>query len=317
MKKALQISQQNEERMRRGEMSRAEFEEKQKKAVIPIPNPENQKKKVPIRLHEKIKETTEPVVGLDYVTEVIAASDPEMEPHYECELCGSKGIANGMYTHIMGGKHRQQFVLEYYRNDPRHVIDLSQKDLLDYARKHSENQEVHKIRSKVSDDEYPWPAGKAPWSVERGGSGRAPDKACENFGRNKEGVRDIKPVILGGFGKSERKPAVVSGIPAPSALKAPKNGEEAIKMVQVAQRLMELGTDFIGPQLSYSERSMLKLVADSVVSKIVTKRNVPPPATQASNGNLPSPSSSKSSKRQYNSRSRSPSPPNHRMKRER
>ena len=58
--------------------------------VIPIPNPENTKKKVPVRLHERIKETRDPVVGLDYVKEFIAVSDPEMEPHYECELCGSK-----------------------------------------------------------------------------------------------------------------------------------------------------------------------------------------------------------------------------------
>ena len=46
-----------------------------------------------MRLHEKIKETKEPVVGLDYVQEYIAVSDPEMEPHYECELCGSKVTA--------------------------------------------------------------------------------------------------------------------------------------------------------------------------------------------------------------------------------
>ena len=75
---------------RRGQISEAEF--KSGPRVIPIPNPENTKKKVPVRLHEKIKETKEPVVGLDYVQEYIAVSDPEMEPHYECELCGSKVI---------------------------------------------------------------------------------------------------------------------------------------------------------------------------------------------------------------------------------
>ena len=58
--------------------------------IIPIPNPEKTKKKVPVRLHERIKETRDPVVGLDFVQEYIAVSDPEMEPYYECELCGSK-----------------------------------------------------------------------------------------------------------------------------------------------------------------------------------------------------------------------------------
>ena len=58
--------------------------------VIPIPNPESTKKKVPVRLHEKIKETRDPVVGLDFIQEYIAVSDPEMEPHYECDLCGNQ-----------------------------------------------------------------------------------------------------------------------------------------------------------------------------------------------------------------------------------
>ena len=28
-----------------------------------------------------------------------------MEPHYTCQLCGSTGPANGMFTHLMGGNH--------------------------------------------------------------------------------------------------------------------------------------------------------------------------------------------------------------------
>ena len=58
--------------------------------IIPIPNPEKTKIKVPVRLHERIKETKDPVVGLEFIQEYIAVSDPEMEPYYECELCGSK-----------------------------------------------------------------------------------------------------------------------------------------------------------------------------------------------------------------------------------
>ena len=58
--------------------------------VIPIPNPESTKKKIPIRLHEKIRETRDPVVGLEFIKEWIVVSDAEMEPHYECELCGNQ-----------------------------------------------------------------------------------------------------------------------------------------------------------------------------------------------------------------------------------
>ena len=35
--------------------------------AIPIPNPERSRQKVPIWLHDKIKETRYPVVGLDYI----------------------------------------------------------------------------------------------------------------------------------------------------------------------------------------------------------------------------------------------------------
>ena len=103
---------------------------------------------VPVRLHEKILELQDPVVGLAYIEELIPENDPEvllsyyyrhipcispalyfycgivcktnscalklkhfhtptqMEPHYTCQLCGSTGPANGMFTHLMGGNHR-------------------------------------------------------------------------------------------------------------------------------------------------------------------------------------------------------------------
>ena len=136
MKKQLQIDAQREQQYRRGEITK---EEVNRQTVRPIPNPESTKKKVPMRLHEKIKETMEPVVGLDFVKEWIPVSDPEMEPHYECSLCGNKGIANGMFSHIVGYKHRQAFVEELYKDNPSHVLDLSQKELLEYARKNAEN----------------------------------------------------------------------------------------------------------------------------------------------------------------------------------
>ena len=64
-------------------------------AVVPIPNPEKSKQKVPIRLHDKIKETRDPVVGLYFIKEYIAESDPEMEPHghgYQCGCGKAEGV---------------------------------------------------------------------------------------------------------------------------------------------------------------------------------------------------------------------------------
>ena len=111
MKKQMALSNDREEKVRRGLMTEEEAKRTEPR-VKPIPNPESTKKKVPIRLHEKIRETLDPVVGLRYIKEFIAVSDPEMEPHYECELCGSMGQSNGMFSHLMGHKHRQQFVMK-------------------------------------------------------------------------------------------------------------------------------------------------------------------------------------------------------------
>ncbi len=33
------------------------------------------------------------------------------------------------------------------------------------------------IKTHLSDEEYPWPPGKAPWSVEQGGEGESPGSA--------------------------------------------------------------------------------------------------------------------------------------------
>ena len=57
--------------------------------------------------------------------------------HYMLLLV-SQGIANGMFSHLMGQRHRQRFVEEIYKEDPSRVMDLSQGDLLKYARKHNE-----------------------------------------------------------------------------------------------------------------------------------------------------------------------------------
>ena len=146
-------------------------------SIIPIPNPAKTKVRVPVRLHDSIIKSREPVVGLDYLTEFLPVSDPELDPQYQCELCGNKG----MLSHILGRKHRQAFVVEINKDDPRRVLDLSQSQLLHYARKYAENSSKlrEKIRTVRSDEEYPaWPpgTGRAVWSVERGGTGSPPDR---------------------------------------------------------------------------------------------------------------------------------------------
>ena len=76
--------------------------------VKEIANPESSKKKVPIRLEKKIRAASDSVVGLVHIKEFIPVSDSEMEPHYECTLCGNHGQANGMLSHLTGGGHRRR-----------------------------------------------------------------------------------------------------------------------------------------------------------------------------------------------------------------
>ena len=50
-----------------------------------------------------------------------------------------QGIANGMFSHIMGYKHRQEFVRKIHENsaDAGRMMDLSQRELLEMARYYS------------------------------------------------------------------------------------------------------------------------------------------------------------------------------------
>ena len=58
-----------------------------------------------------------------------------------------------MFSHIMGHKHRQMFVEELYKDDPK-VIDLSQSELLSYARRYAENGDNlnDRIKTRRSDE---------------------------------------------------------------------------------------------------------------------------------------------------------------------
>ena len=163
--------------------------------------------------------------------------------------------------------------------------------------------------------EYPWPTGKAPWSVERGGTGIPPDRARENWGRNNE-CEDIKPAVVDVVPKRSEKSSKSGTLPCPSTIKNPKNDVEAMKMIEIGQKLIELGTQYIGPQLSYDEKNILHTLSSSIVAKIITKRQVslPPPGSESNGHHHHSPSrhshssssSSRSRRRPFNSRSPSP-----------
>ena len=74
---------------------------------------------------------------------------------------------------------------EFHNNDPD-KISLTQARLLQFAQENNENDDriSERITTRYSDDDYLWPAGIAPWLIERGGSEIIQDDTRSNFGKN-------------------------------------------------------------------------------------------------------------------------------------
>ena len=269
--------------------------------IIPVPNPPSSRVKVPVRLHEKILECHDPVVGLKYVTEVLPVSDPEMEPHYECQLCDKQGEANVILMHLLGQGHRQKFVEQLHGDDGASVMDLTQSQLLKYATDYAENKHPLRIRTKRSDEDFPWPAGKAPWSAEKGGSGTPPDGAG---GRRREGLgeKKVKEERKDEWRdernyersyerrndrnyerreererrddrreetRDERREWKSSKLPSPSSVCPPVDRTEALRMVAVAEKMMLNCLDFAQSEVGTQQARLVKMVATSINLKLL------------------------------------------------
>ena len=221
-----------------------------------------------------------------------------------------QGIANGMFSHIMGFKHRQRFVEEMFKDKPEKTVNLSQHDLLRYARRFAENDETSKIDSRNSDEAYPWPPGKAPWAVERGGTGIAPDGAIDKFGQNQHHTREAKPVIIRErrrCGSGEGKPGME--LPSPRTLRKPRTQAEADNMVQLAGQMLEFGIQYSAGRMRAEEVRLLRTTVEAVLTKLGGAVAAPPaphsPAPPPSQRPGPSHASGRAPLRN----SRSPSPP--------
>ena len=104
------------------------------------------------------------MVGLACVDEFIPIYNDEMEPYYQCNLCGNIGEANALYNHVLNAKHQQKFFEKKFPEDPR-VLDLRRPDLLRLATRFDEKSCLkfypkRLIRTYESDLLFPWPQGK-------------------------------------------------------------------------------------------------------------------------------------------------------------
>ena len=91
-----------------------------------------------------------------------------------------------------------------------------------------------------SPQEYPWPSGKAPWLIQNGGTGIQPRPS-----ERKPAVRPPTPAAVGSERKEKRRRADWRQI-KPSQLRSPSSREEAVKMVLLAEKMLELGLETRG-----------------------------------------------------------------------
>ena len=258
-------------------------------SIRPIQNPASTRVKIPIRLQVKISDSPLPVVGLNFIKEYIACSNSEMEPHYECDLCGTQGQANCMFQHLVGARHRQAAVDDFYNNDPE-KISLTQAELLRFAEDYNENDDriSERITTKYSDDEYPWPAGMEPWLIERGGSGIIPDGARCNGGKTAP-----KPSQNRSLSTIERKPmpfasASICGISPihgtsksqasqvsikdlqPHDIKDPRTKDEALRMINTGSDLLFMAMEF--NKANREDCHMMSLMMNLIKSAVLKQR---------------------------------------------
>ena len=74
-----------------------------------------------------------------------------------------------MFNHLLGKIHLEKFFQRKYDVEQGKYSPAQLKSM---AEKERENEQIdEKINTIYSDELYPWPSGKAPWSLEKGGTG--------------------------------------------------------------------------------------------------------------------------------------------------
>ena len=114
------------------------------------------------------------------------------------------------------------------------------------------------ILIRQSDEEYHWPPGKAPWAVERGGSGIPPTGARDHTGNKKHDVKQELGELVTG---------VDTKLPALESVMPPSSNDEAQRMIEVGRKLVEMAMGFSGSGLGDSDIRVIQTTMDSVLGK--------------------------------------------------
>ena len=92
--------------------------------------------------------------------------------------------------------------------------------------------------SHCSPQEYPWPSGKAPWLIENGGNGIVPQLP--------ERKAEVKPPRAAAAAERKEKEEANWRQIDPSQVRHPSSSEEAVKMLLLAERMLEVGLEARG-----------------------------------------------------------------------
>ena len=133
-----------------------------------------------LRLFERLRKVSEPVVGLQFVSEWLPCANRYLHPHYECDICRVGGKVDVIKAHLVGKAHREKFY-EIAAGTPRNLGNMSRDRLWSVLGDYNDaDRAKDKIETIYSDEQYPWPPNRAPWCEAAGGTGIVPTSARKN-----------------------------------------------------------------------------------------------------------------------------------------
>ncbi|XP_059084530.1 uncharacterized protein LOC131881629 isoform X2 [Tigriopus californicus] len=228
-------------------------------------------------LRTLIEESTSPVVALHYVEELLPESQRISccEPRYSCTLCGITGPSQNIYSHLVGSRHRTKYFVMRFGADPS---ALSKLDVMTMAKEleEQEGRRTHLIRTIRSDIKYPWPAGKAPWSVEQGGSGVAPPGSGDVIYNSQKICLDAEGELKH-QGPEEERPSrtqlrhVVQSLTECSV----NSSEDAELAFQASRTLIQRLIQYKVPLCEQSKVTSLKACGDNLIQSLETIMMMP------------------------------------------
>jgi len=182
-----------------------------------------------------------------------------------------------MLLHLKGRVHRQAWVDKKFRGNVD-MVELSQAELKAKAKEMDERKDEEErvrrgepsaIETIYSDEAFPWPAGKAPWLKENGGTGLVPEGALEKFGVSSRcrqiSVAAAEEEFKTTFSRSPTLPDIRS-------IQEPRSTEEAKQMLALAESM--IATVVESNQLNLREREVMMMKAGAAALNLKLGKDV-------------------------------------------